>query len=98
MTRLADPRECPLLSADDLVGVLPLKRSALYEAIHRGEIPSIRYGRRFYVVNAELQRQLGLSPETHAGTEPASSAAATSLDRRQEDKVVRLHDDTTPAA
>jgi hypothetical protein len=73
---LPDPRERPLLTPDELVGMLPLKRSALYSAIARGEIRSIRYGRRLYVVNAALQVQLGLGPPHDEGSPAAREPVA----------------------
>lgn len=61
MTTLPDPRTTPLIKADALVGVIPgMGRSAIYAAIERGQIPSIRVGSRLFVPVAELLRQWGL--------------------------------------
>lgn len=53
--------ERPLLRPDDLQELLGLKRSAVYEAMKRGELPSLRIGRRVYVPTAELRQLLGLA-------------------------------------
>ncbi len=60
-TTLADPADKPLLRADDLIGVLPgMSRSAIYEAIARDDLPSLRIGRRLYIPNARLRDWLQL--------------------------------------
>jgi len=46
---------------EELQELLGLKRSAVYEAMKRGELPSLRIGRRLYVPTAELRTLLGLS-------------------------------------
>lgn len=42
--------------------VLGIGRNQAYEAVRRGEIPSVRIGRRIVVPRAALERLLGLSP------------------------------------
>lgn len=62
---LPDPAEQPLLKPEALVGMIPgLRRSAVYAAVARGDIPSIRIGSRIYVPTAELRRRWGLEPAT----------------------------------
>jgi hypothetical protein len=47
----------------ELVGLHPdLKRSAIYEAIKRGELPSIRIGARIYIPTAVVWRLLQMDP------------------------------------
>jgi excisionase family DNA binding protein len=46
------------LSVDEAAERLGIGRSAAYEAIHRGEIPSLRIGRRFLVPVSALSRYL----------------------------------------
>ncbi len=66
--RLPDPADRPLLRPDELIGILPgMGRSAIYEALRRGDLPSIRVGRRRYVPNQALRVALGLN----AGDETA---------------------------
>lgn len=43
--------------------VLGLSKDATYAGAHRGEIPSIRVGRRFLVPTARLRTMLGLDNE-----------------------------------
>ena len=58
---LPTPAERPLMRPEELQELLGLKRSAVYEAMKRGELPSLRIGRRLYVPTAELRTLLGLS-------------------------------------
>jgi len=44
-------------------GVLGLSRASTYEAARRGDIPTIRFGRRVVVPTAALRRMLGLDSE-----------------------------------
>lgn len=90
---LPDPREHPLLRPDELLDVLPLRRSALYEAIRRGEIPSVSYGRRVYVVNALLQQQLGLTdPDMNEAGSAEEPALVTKLATTKRE----IHEHHTP--
>lgn len=58
---LPDPEEVPTLELWPTVGkALRLGRSGTYEAARRGEIPTIRFGRRVVVPTAALRRLLGL--------------------------------------
>lgn len=65
----------PVMSIDRTVevtgGVLG-QRSALHEAARRGDLPTVRVGRRVLVLTAELRRLLGL-PVTTAVPERESS-------------------------
>jgi excisionase family DNA binding protein len=45
---------------------LGLGRSAAYEAVRRGELPSLRFGRSLRVPTARLRVLLGLDPEPEA--------------------------------
>jgi hypothetical protein len=61
MNALPDPEVQPLLRPPDLIGVIPnLGRSAIYDAISRGDIPSIRVGGRLYIPTALLRQAWGL--------------------------------------
>jgi excisionase family DNA binding protein len=46
-------------SVEEVAQMLGLSRSATYEAIARGEIPSLRFGRRIVVTRRALHRLLG---------------------------------------
>ena len=59
-----DPRERPVLEVWPETGkILGLGRSSTYEAVARGDIPSIRIGRKLLVPTAGLQRLLGLDEQ-----------------------------------
>lgn len=65
--RWPDPMTAPLLKPEALhrSGLLPgMGRSSIYEAIRRGDLPSIRVGSRIFVPTAQLLEQLGLAPST----------------------------------
>jgi excisionase family DNA binding protein len=74
---LPDPEQVPLLSVDEVVAVFGgrLSRSAVYDAIHRGELPSVRLGRRVLVPTAALRRKLGLDVNENEAGVPAGPAA-----------------------
>ncbi len=50
------PATMTIAEAAELLGI---SRSAAYRAVARGEIPTIRIGRRFLVPTAKLYRLLG---------------------------------------
>jgi len=51
--------ELRTLSVDDVAKILGVGRSAVYEAIRRGEIPALHFGRRIVVPRVALLRLLG---------------------------------------
>jgi excisionase family DNA binding protein len=57
--RLEDYGE--VLSVDQVAVILDLSRDSAYAAVHRGEIPAIRLGRRLLVPKAALARMLGMT-------------------------------------
>ena len=70
MTSLVD---LPLtLTVEECADVLRIGRSAAYQAVKTGEIPSIKVGRSIRVPRHRLEQLLGLQNE--------SSPAATGLD------------------
>ena len=80
----------PALRIDDLSGLatvsvptagrlLSLGRDAAYAAAARGEIPTLRLGRRLVVPVPRLLALIGANPEGSASG-PASPAAALTLD------------------
>lgn len=56
---LPDPVERSTLSVEEVAELLGVGRSAAYEAVRRGEIPSIRVGRLLVVPTARLLAMLG---------------------------------------
>lgn len=66
---IPDPGEEPVLKASRVGAILDLSPRSTYEAIERGEIPSIRVGRSVRVPTAQFLAKFGL------GT-PGSEVAA----------------------
>ena len=60
---IPDPEAEPVISVEEAGQILGLKRSAAFDACRRGEIPSIRVGRRLLVPVARLRRLVGLSDD-----------------------------------
>lgn len=50
----------PVLTVQEAAEVLRVSRDVAYEAVRRGEIPSVRIGRRIVVPTAALKRLLGM--------------------------------------
>jgi len=58
-----------VFTVEEAAGLLGISRSFAYEAVQRGEIPSMRIGRRILVPKAALERQLqGTQPQRHDGS------------------------------
>jgi hypothetical protein len=57
------PDERPTLPLwPDVARILSLGRSGVYAAAARGEIPTLKFGRRVAVPTAALRRMLGMDP------------------------------------
>lgn len=70
---LPNPAKEPVLSVARAGEVLGLSRGSAYEAVRRGEIPSLRFNRRLVVPTARLLAMLG--QDTAASTEGGPRAA-----------------------
>jgi excisionase family DNA binding protein len=57
------------LTVPEAAQILRLGRSAAYEAVARGELPAVRFGRRLRVPRHALARLAGLDPEQDDGPE-----------------------------
>lgn len=57
---LPKPEERPTLSVEEAARFLGVGRSCAYDAVSRGEIPSIRIGKRLRVPTAALRQLLRL--------------------------------------
>ena len=57
---LPDPTNEPTISVERAGQLLGISRGSAYEAVRRGEVPSIRIGRRVVVPTAALLRLLSL--------------------------------------
>jgi excisionase family DNA binding protein len=60
---LPDPTKEPTISVDRAGELLGVSRGSAYEAVRRGEVPSIRIGHRVVVPTAALLKLLGLASE-----------------------------------
>ena len=61
-----DPFESPTMTVEDLAELLQCGRTATYDAVRRGEIPSFKVGRRFIIPTAAVRRQLALDDPKEA--------------------------------
>ena len=52
------------ITVDQAGRVLGLAKSTAYDAVYRGDIPSLRIGRRIMVPVHELLRMLGIDPDS----------------------------------
>jgi len=57
---LPDPRSRPTITVPEAGKILGLSRASAYEAAARGDIPTLRIGRRIVVPTARLLAMLGL--------------------------------------
>lgn len=58
--RVKDILSRPTCSVDEYREIVPGSRNSTYEAIKRGDIPSLRVGRRIHVLTVPLSARLGL--------------------------------------
>ena len=83
--RLPDPEVTPAIDLwPDAGQILGLSRQSTYGAAKRGEIPTVRLGRRLVVPTARLRQMLGLSPEKTAHPMASSALSPADLRRAQE--------------
>jgi len=61
--KVPDPLETPTISVELAGQLLGMSRPSAYAAVQRGDIPSIKIGRRRIVPTAKLLGMLGLAPE-----------------------------------
>lgn len=58
------PAERPTLTIEEVARFIGISRSSAYEAAGRGEIPTLRFGRRLRVPTAKIRQLLALDPES----------------------------------
>ena len=56
----------PTLTVDETAELLGISRGLAFQAIHRGEIPAVRIGRRILVPVARLRAMLGIDGDREA--------------------------------
>ena len=59
---LPNPSETPTVTVQEAGHLLGISRASAYEAAARGEIPTIRIGRRILIPSAPLLAMLGAGP------------------------------------
>jgi excisionase family DNA binding protein len=70
--------ELPLvLTVEEAAEVLRIGRSACYEGVRRGEIPSVRIGRTLRVPRQALERMLGIQNGEAPDSTPALRETTT---------------------
>jgi excisionase family DNA binding protein len=55
-----DPSDKPTLSVDEFATVAGISRSTAFAAVHSGEVPSMRFGKRIRIPTAAVRRMLEL--------------------------------------
>lgn len=60
---IPNPYVRPTMTVEETARALSIGRTAAYEAVRRGELPTIRVGRRLLVPTARLRRLLGFDEE-----------------------------------
>jgi hypothetical protein len=73
-------QEKPLITIDEFLKAVPgwpQGRSAMHEAVRRGELPSMRLGNRVFLITAQLRQLLGLD-DARAGP-PTRNEAPVSI-------------------
>lgn len=76
---IPDPRDQPTMKVEDAGRLVGLGRSASYEAANRGELPTIRFGRRLVVPTAALRQLLALDPRNDEGAPDDKGADVITL-------------------
>lgn len=61
--QLPDAKDEPTISVEQSADVLGISRASAYQAAKRGEIPTLRFGRRVRVPTALLAAMLGQSQD-----------------------------------
>ncbi|HSH61895.1 MAG TPA: helix-turn-helix domain-containing protein [Acidimicrobiales bacterium] len=63
-----DPRRQPTITVKEAAALLGISERSAYDAVHRGEIPVIRLGRRMTVPTVPILRMLGLGEVSDSAT------------------------------
>ena len=79
----SDPEGRLTISVPEAGQWLSLGRDAAYAAVARGEIPSLRLGRRIVVPVPKLLQMLGATPDMSADPAPTGPSTTTDEARRE---------------
>ena len=55
-----DPNAKPTMSVDEFAAVAGISRSTAFAAVHSGEVPSMRFGKRIRIPTAAVRRMFDL--------------------------------------
>jgi excisionase family DNA binding protein len=55
-----DPTASPTLSVDEFAALAGISRSTAFAAVHNGEVPAMRFGKRIRIPTAAVRRMLEL--------------------------------------
>jgi excisionase family DNA binding protein len=55
-----DPAVKPTMSVDEFAAITGVSRSSAFAAVHAGEVPAIRLGKRIRIPTAAVRRMLAL--------------------------------------
>jgi excisionase family DNA binding protein len=80
MHALPDPAARPTITVPEAGALLGLGRDAAYRAADRGDIPTLRFGRRIVVPTARLWEMLGLD-HTRADSKHVADPTETQTDK-----------------
>lgn len=72
LLRMPDPLTQPTMTVDEVAPFYGLGRWSAYEAVRRGDIPSLRVGKRILIPTAAVRRHLGIDPPAPVETPTAS--------------------------
>lgn len=53
--------DCKTMSVEEAAELLGFKRTQAYDAVHRGELPAIRLGRRYRIPLAVVEAMISLA-------------------------------------
>lgn len=70
----------PTITVEDAGELLGLSRSAAYRAADKGELPTIRFGRRLFVPTPKLLKLLGGGSDEMRADEPERRPPADLID------------------
>jgi excisionase family DNA binding protein len=70
VSSIPDPETKPTMSVEAAGKLFHLSRQSAYQAVARGEIPSLRFGRRLVVPTAAVLEMLGLRQPAEDGAGP----------------------------
>lgn len=96
---IPDPADKPTMTIAEAGAALGLGRDAAYAAAKRGEIPTLRFGRKLLVPTAALRRLVLLDEPVRddADAAQASAAVLTLVEPSRQEGVQRVVDRTSRA-